>query len=153
MDRVKRNAEIVALVKARKMPMRKIAARYGLSTQSISRIAIRQGVHAKALDPNKVLAASKLIARRMPLTHVAETVGIEYKRLRHLLEKQGVYKVPLPPADSLIWGSRKKKLRFNQDCCRSASTQGFASRMHTCTLLYACSIVGELGRPNVADLD
>ena len=55
--------------------MRKIAARYGLSTQSISRIAIHQGVDSKALDPNKVLAASKLIARGMPLTHVAEAVG------------------------------------------------------------------------------
>jgi hypothetical protein len=30
MDRVKRNAEIVALVKAREMPMRKIAERYRL---------------------------------------------------------------------------------------------------------------------------
>ena len=69
------------------MPMHKIAARYGLSTQSISRIAIRHGVYAKAVDPNKVRAASKLIRRGMPLTHVAETVGIEYKRLRHLLEK------------------------------------------------------------------
>jgi transposase-like protein len=46
MDRVKRDAEIVALVKSRKMPMHKIAARYGLSTPSISRIAIRHGIHA-----------------------------------------------------------------------------------------------------------
>src|SRR5262245_14374620 len=107
MDRVKRNAEIVALVKARKMPMRKIAARYGLSTQSISRIAIRQGVHAKALDPNKVLA-SKLSARGMPLTHVAETVGIDYKRLRQLLEKQGVYKVPLP--NGTPWSEREVRI-------------------------------------------
>ena len=65
LDRVKRKAEIVALVKARKLPMRKIAARYDLNTQSISRIAIRQGVHAKALDPNKVRAASKLVERGM----------------------------------------------------------------------------------------
>ena len=88
MDRVKRNAEIVTLVMSRKVPMRKIAARYGLSTQSISRIAIRQGVHAKAVDPNKVQAAGMLIKRGMPLTHVAETVGVEYKRLRQLFEKQ-----------------------------------------------------------------
>ena len=54
MDLVKRNAEIVALVKARKMPMRAIAARYRLSTSSISLIAIRHGVHAQAADPKKV---------------------------------------------------------------------------------------------------
>ena len=47
MDLIKRNAEIVALVKARKMPMREIAARYRLSTSSISLIAIRHGVHAQ----------------------------------------------------------------------------------------------------------
>ena len=41
MNLVKRNAEIVALVKARKMPIREIAARYRLSTSSISLIAIR----------------------------------------------------------------------------------------------------------------
>ena len=50
MDLVKRNAEIVALVKARKMPMREIASRYRLSTSSISLIAIRHGVHAQAAD-------------------------------------------------------------------------------------------------------
>ena len=44
MDPVKRNAEIVALVKARKMPMREIAARYRLSTSSISLIAIRHAL-------------------------------------------------------------------------------------------------------------
>ena len=36
MDLMKRNAEIVALVKTRKLPMREIAARYRLSTSSIS---------------------------------------------------------------------------------------------------------------------
>src|SRR5215470_19817710 len=95
MDRVKRNAEIVALVKARKMLLRKIAARYALSIQSISRIAIRQGVHAKAIDPNKVRAASKLIKRGMPLTHVAETVGLNYRRLRQVLVKEGIYTLRL----------------------------------------------------------
>jgi lambda repressor-like predicted transcriptional regulator len=94
MDLVKRNAEIVALVKARKMPMRAIAARYRLSTSSISLIAIRHGVHAQAADPKKVQVASKLIQRGMPLRHVAQTVGLDYQRLRHLLEKLGVYEVP-----------------------------------------------------------
>ena len=75
MDLVKRNAEIVALVKPRKMAMREIAARYRLSTSSISLIAIRHGVHAQAADPKKVQAASKLIQRGMPLRHVAQTVG------------------------------------------------------------------------------
>src|SRR5262245_57082901 len=75
MDRMKRNTEIVALVMSRKMPMRKIAARYGLSTPSISRLAIRHGVHAKAVDPNKVQAAGMLIKLGMPLTHVAETTS------------------------------------------------------------------------------
>ena len=77
-DLIKRNAEIVALVKARKMPMREIAARYRLSTSSISLIAIRHGVHAQAADPKKVQAASKLIQRGMPLRHVAQTVGLHY---------------------------------------------------------------------------
>ena len=53
MDLVKRNAEIVALVKARKMPMREIAARYRLSTSSISLITIRHGVHARAAEFEK----------------------------------------------------------------------------------------------------
>jgi DNA-directed RNA polymerase specialized sigma subunit len=35
MNLVKRNAEIVALVKSRKMPRREIGARYGVSNQSI----------------------------------------------------------------------------------------------------------------------
>jgi hypothetical protein len=56
MDLVKRNAEIVALVKARKMPMRKVAARYRLSTSSISLIAIRHGVHAQAPDNDRGMA-------------------------------------------------------------------------------------------------
>src|SRR5262245_20525085 len=108
MDRVKRNSEIVALVRARKMPMRKIAARYGLSTPSISRIAIRHGVQPKAIDPKNVQAAGMLIKRRMPLTHVAETVGVEYKRLRQLLEKQGVYKVP--PPNGKPWSKREVRI-------------------------------------------
>ena len=94
MDRVKRNAEIVALVKARKMPMREIAARYRLSTSSISLIAIRHGVHAQAADPKKVQAASELIQRGMPLRHVAQTVGLHYQRLRHLLAKQASTRCP-----------------------------------------------------------
>ena len=107
MDLVKRNAEIVALVKARKMPMREIAARYRLSTSSISLIAIRHGVHAQAADPKKVRAASKLIQRGMPLRHVAQTVGLDYQRLRHLLEKQGVYKVPPP---NRPWSEREVRI-------------------------------------------
>ena len=107
MDLVKRNAEIVALVKARKMPMREIAARCRLSTSSISLIAIRHGVHAQAADPKKVRAASKLIQRGMPLRHVAQTVGLDYQRLRHLLEKQGVYKVPPP---NRPWSEREVRI-------------------------------------------
>ena len=112
MDLVKRNAEIVALVKARKMPMRKIAARYRLSTSSISLIAIRHGVHAQTADPKKVRAASKLIQRGMPLRHVAQTVGLNYQRLRQLLEKQGVYKVPPP---NRPWSEREVRI-LRRDC-------------------------------------
>ena len=108
MDRIKRNAEIVALVKARKMPMREIAARYRLSTSSISLIAIRHGVHAQAADPRKVLAASKLIQRGMPLRHVAQTVGLHYQRLRDLLAKQGVYEVP--PPNGRPWSEREVRI-------------------------------------------
>ena len=104
MDLVKRNAEIVALVKARKMPMREIAARHRLSTSSISLIAIRHGVHAQAADPKKVQAASKLIQRGMPLRHA---VGLNYQRLRHLLAKQGVYKVPPP---NRPWSEREVRI-------------------------------------------
>ena len=106
-DLVKRNAEIVALVKARKMPMRAIAARYRLSTSSISLIAIRHGVHAQAADPKKMRAASKLIKRGMPLRHVAQNVGLGYQRLRHLLAKQGVYEVPPP---SRPWSEREVRI-------------------------------------------
>jgi lambda repressor-like predicted transcriptional regulator len=95
-DLGKRNAEIVALLKARQMPMREIARRYSLSPQSISLIAIRHGNYAKALDPNKVRAASKLIKRGMPLTHVAQTVGLDYRRLRHLTANPDVRCTPSP---------------------------------------------------------
>ena len=108
MDLVKRNAEIVALVRARKMPMREIAARYRLSTSSISLIAIRFGVHAQAADPKKVRAASRLIQRGMPLRHVAQTVGLDYQRLRRLLEKQGVYTVPSP--NGRPWSEREVRI-------------------------------------------
>ena len=108
MDLVKRNAEIVALVKARKMPMREIAARYRLSISSISLIAIRHGVHAQAADPKKVRAASKLIQRGMPLRHVAQTVGLHYQRLRHLLAEQGVYEVP--PPNGRPWSEREVRI-------------------------------------------
>ena len=107
MDLVIRNAEIVALVKARKMPMRKIAARYRLSTSSISLIAIRHGVHAQSPDPKKVRAASKLIQRGMPLRHVAQTVGLNYQGLRQLLAEQGVYKVPPP---NRLWSERELRI-------------------------------------------
>ena len=107
-DLIKRNAEIVALVKARKMPMREIAARYRLSTSSISLIAIRHGVHAQAADPKKVRAASKLIQRGMPLRHVAQTVGLHYQRLRHLLAEQGVYEVP--PPNGRPWSERELRI-------------------------------------------
>ena len=107
MDLVKRNAEIVALVKARKLPMREIAARYRLSTSSISLIAIRHGVHAQAADPKKVRTASKLIQRGMPLRHVAQTVGLGYPRLRRLLMQLGVYKVPPP---NRPWSEREVRI-------------------------------------------
>jgi hypothetical protein len=108
MDLVKRNAEIVALVKARKMPMRKVAARYRLSTSSISLIAIKHGVHAQAADPKKVRAASKLMARGMPLTHVADTVGLTRQRLRQILAKKGLYRVR--PPNGRPWSKREVRI-------------------------------------------
>jgi hypothetical protein len=142
MNLVKRNAKIVALVKARKMPMREIAARYRLSTSSISLIAIRHGVHARAADPKKVRAASKLIQGGMPLRHVAQTVGLNYQRLRQLLEKQGVYKVPAP---NRRWSEREVRiLRVSVTGRRShvarcdVSQRSCASRfLHPCRSHYA----------------
>jgi hypothetical protein len=96
MDLVKRNAEIVALVKARKMPRRKIAARYRLSVASISSIAIKHGVYVRTPDPKKVRVASELINREMPLTHVAQAAGFNKQTLRRILEDEGVY-VRSPP--------------------------------------------------------
>src|SRR5262245_11572914 len=96
MDRVKRNAEIVALVKARKMPMRKIAARYRLEVSSIYSIANEQGIYLRTPDPKKVWIASELINRGMPLTHVAQRVGFNIPTLRRILEEQGLY-VRSPP--------------------------------------------------------
>jgi hypothetical protein len=107
MDPVERNAEIVAHVKARKMPMREIAARYGLSVSSISLIAIQHGVHARAIDPEKLRAASEPIKRGMPLTHVADTVGLNLQRLRHLLEKKGLYSVHPP---SRLWSEEEVRV-------------------------------------------
>ena len=96
MDRVKRNAEIVALVKAGKLPRRKIAARYRLSVGSISRIVIKHGVYVRTPDPQKVWVASELINRGMPLTHVARTIGLNIQTLRRVLEEEGLYVRSLP---------------------------------------------------------
>jgi hypothetical protein len=95
-DRVKRNAEIVALVKAGKMPRRKIAARYRLHVSSISLIAIKHGVYVRTPDAAKMRAASELINRGMPLTHVAQTVGFNIQTLRRILEDEGLYVRSLP---------------------------------------------------------
>ncbi len=147
MDLVKRNAEIVALVKARKMPMRKIAARYRLSTSSISLIAIRHGVHAQAADPKKVRAASKLIQRGMPLRHVAQTVGLGYQRLRHLLEKQGVYKAPPP---NRPWSAREVRV-LRQDYGKpGCSLRTIAAKIgRTCQAVnLKAALLGLSGRSN-----
>ena len=57
MDLVKRNADIVALVKARKMPVRKIAARYRLSTLSANAAAIeRHALQRSALQDFHIAA-------------------------------------------------------------------------------------------------
>src|SRR5215510_3870491 len=96
MDRVKRNAEIVALVKARKMPMRKIAERYRLEVSSIYAIANEHGVYLRTPDPKKVWIASELINCGMPLTHVAQRVGFNIQTLRRILEEQGLYVRSLP---------------------------------------------------------
>jgi hypothetical protein len=98
MDRVKRNAEIVALVKARKMPMRRIAERYRLDVSTIYSIANEHGVHLRAPDPQKVRIASELINCGMPLTHVAQRAGFNIQTLRRILEAEGLYvRSPPPP--------------------------------------------------------
>src|SRR5262245_42711032 len=91
MDRVKRNAEIVALVKARKMPMRKIAEHYRLEVSSIYSIANEHGVYRRRPGPKKVWIASELINCGMPLTHVAQRVGFNIQTLRRILEQEGLY--------------------------------------------------------------
>ena len=88
--------------------MWKIAARYRLSTSSISLIAIKHGVHAQAADPKKVEAASKLIARGMALTHVADTVGLNRQRLRQILAKKGFYRVR--PPNGRPWSKREVRI-------------------------------------------
>jgi hypothetical protein len=96
MDRVKRNAAIVALVKARKMTKRRIAERYRLEVSTIYSIANEHGVHLRAPDPQKVRIASELINCGMPLTHVAQRVGFNIQTLRRILEAKGLYIGPRP---------------------------------------------------------
>ncbi len=96
MNLVKRNAEIVALVKARKMPRRKIAERYRLSVSSISSIAIKHGVYVRTPDPKKVRVACELINSGTPLTHVAQRIGFNIQTLRRILEEKGLYVRTLP---------------------------------------------------------
>ena len=96
MDRVKRNAEIVALVKARRLSVRKIAERYRLSDSSIYEIAVKHGVYLRTPDPQKVRIASELINCGMPLTHVAQRVGFNIQTLRRILEEEGLYIRSLP---------------------------------------------------------
>jgi hypothetical protein len=84
MDRVKRNAAIVALVKARKMTKRRIAERYRLEVSTIYSMANEHGVHLRAPDPQKVRIARELINCGMPLTHVAQCVGFNIQTLRRV---------------------------------------------------------------------
>ena len=76
MDLVKRNAEIVALVKARKMPMREIAARYRLSTSSISLIAIRHGVYAQSRAFLRTIQSPELATAFWPPPWGRETMSL-----------------------------------------------------------------------------
>src|SRR5215510_1302648 len=132
MDRVKRNAEIVALVKARKMPMRKIAERYRLEVSSIYAIANEHGVYLRTPDPKKVWIASELINCGMPLTHVAQRVGFNIQTLRRILEEEGLYVRSLPTP---LWTEEEVRVLRRDygkprlsDFPRAASRPGLAAR-------------------------
>ena len=82
MDRIRRNAKIVKLLRARKLTMAKIGEMFGLSTGAIALIAKAHGASCgvRPFDPLKVRKAIRLIVRGMPVSHAAQIVGLRADR-------------------------------------------------------------------------
>ena len=80
---MKRNVEIVALVKARKTAMRRIGERYRLDVSTIyTQSPNEHGVYLRTPDPKKPWVASH--QPRDALTHVAQGVGFDIHPASHL---------------------------------------------------------------------
>jgi hypothetical protein len=93
LDRTRRNAKIVKLLRARKLTMAEIGGMYGLSTGTIALIAKAHGASrgVRPFDPLKVRKAIRLINRGMPVSHAAQIVDLRADSLMIYLEKRGLY--------------------------------------------------------------
>ena len=93
MNRARRNAKIVKLLRARKLTMAKIGDMFGLSTGAIALIAKAHGASrgTRRFDPQMVRKAMRLIDRGMPVSHAAQIVGLRADSLMVYLEKRGLY--------------------------------------------------------------
>ena len=93
MDRARRNAKIVKLLRARKLTMDEIGDMFDLSTGAIALIAKAHGASRgiRRFDPQMVRKAIRLIDRGMPVSHAAQIVGLRADSLMIHLEKRGLY--------------------------------------------------------------
>ena len=93
MDRARRNARIVKLLRARKLTFAEIGDMFGLSNGAIALIAKAHGASRgiRRFDPLKVRKAIRLIDRGMPVSHAAQIVGLRADSLMIHLEKRGLY--------------------------------------------------------------
>ena len=91
MDRARRNAKIVKLVRARKLTMHEIGGMFDLTRGAVSVIAKAHGVApgVRRLNPSKVLKAVRLIDRGMPVAHAAQTAGLRADSLKVHLANRG----------------------------------------------------------------
>jgi DNA-binding CsgD family transcriptional regulator len=139
MDLVKRNAEIVALLKAGNLSRRKIAARYRLHVSTISLIAIKHGVRVRTPNPKKVWVASELINRGMPLTHVAQTVGFNLQTLRRILEDEGLYVRSRPTP---LWPDAEVRILSRDYGKRGLSVTSIAAKLGRTPNQVMCKAAG-----------
>ena len=93
LDRTRRNAKIVKLLRARKLTMAEIGGMFGLSTGAIALIAKAHGASrgVRPFDPQMVRKAIRLIDRGMPVSHAAQIVGLRADSLMIHPEKRGLY--------------------------------------------------------------
>lgn len=93
MDRKKRDAEIVRLVEQRKLTLREIGQKHGVSYQRVSQVAKAAGVVRghPTIDHDKLFDALLLVRNGLPLSHAAEMKGLCVDGFAQALMRRGLY--------------------------------------------------------------